>query len=306
MGGLPTGTITFLFTDVEGSTRMVQALGDEWRTVIEDHNRLLRTAVRSAGGVDLRTEGDAMFAVFERAPAAVAAAAAAQRALASHAWSSGIAVRVRMGMHTGEGALGGDDYVGLDVHRAARIAAAAHGGQVLLSAATAELVRPAPADDMDLRDLGRHRLKDLARPERIYELAIAGLPSEFPSIRSLETPTNLPTQRTSFVGREREVARLREQLRGPGLLTLTGPGGSGKTRLALRVAGELLDAYADGVFLVELATITDPQLVPSTIAAAVGARAEGVRPVLDTLKEHVRERELLLVLDNFEQVLAAG
>ncbi len=306
MGELPTGTITFLLTDIEGSTRMLQSLGDRWRKVLEDHNGLLRSAIREAGGIDLRTEGDAFFAVFRSAPAAVAAAAAAQRALAARAWPREAPVRVRMGMHTGEGAVGGDDYVGLDVHRAARIAAAAHGGQVLVSSATAELVGPALPDGVGLRDLGRHRLKDLARPERIYQLAVEGLPSEFPSIRSLETPSNLPTQRTSFVGREREVARLGKLLQGPGLLTLTGPGGSGKTRLALRAAAELLETYADGVFFVDLAPITDPRLVPSSIADAVGARAEGLRPVLDTLREHLRDRELLLVLDNFEQVLVGA
>jgi predicted ATPase/class 3 adenylate cyclase len=306
MAELPTGTVTFVFTDVEGSTRLLQALGERWRTVLEDHNRLLRGAIRGAGGIDLRTEGDSVFAVFRSAPAAVAAVAEAQRALAAHPWPPDGAIRVRMGVHTGEGTVGGDDYVGLDVHRAARIAAAAHGGQVLVSSATAELVRPALPDGVSLRDVGKHRLKDLARPERIFQLAIDGLPAEFPPIRSLETPSNLPTPRTSFVGREQEVARLAELLRGPGLLTLTGPGGSGKTRLALRVAGELLDDYADGVFFVELAPIIDPHLVPSSIADAVGARAEGRRAVLDTLREHLRDREVLLVLDNFEQVLSAA
>ncbi len=300
---LPTGTVTFLFTDVEGSTRLLQALGERWQAILEDHNRLLRGAIRGAGGIDLRTEGDAFFAVFRSAPAAVTAASAAQRALAAHRWPLEAAIRVRMGMHTGEGTVGGDDYVGLDVHRAARIAATGHGGQVLVSSATSELVRAGLPDGLGLRDLGEHRLKDLARPERIYQLTIDGLPAEFPPIRSLETPTNLPIQRTSFVGREREVARVKELLKGPGLLTLTGPGGSGKTRLALEAAGELLDHYRDGVFLVELAPITDPRLVPSTIADSVGAKAEGRRPVLETLRDHLRDREMLLVLDNFEQVL---
>jgi predicted ATPase/class 3 adenylate cyclase len=300
---LPAGTVTFVFTDIEGSTRLLQALGDRWQAVLEDHNRLLRGAIREAGGLDLRTEGDAFFAVFRSAPEAVAATAAGQRALAGHRWPPEAPIRVRMGVHTGEGTVGGDDYVGLDVHRAARIAATGHGGQVLVSSATAELVRAGLPDGVGLRDLGQHRLKDLARPERLYQLTIHGLPAEFPHIRSLETPTNLPTQRTGFVGREREVARVKDLLRGPGLLTLTGAGGSGKTRLALEAAGELLETYPDGLFLVELAAITDPRLVASAIAETIGVRAEGPRQILDALRDHLRGREMLLVLDNFEQVL---
>jgi predicted ATPase/class 3 adenylate cyclase len=306
MTELPTGTVTFLFTDIEGSTRLLQALGERWRPVLEDHNRLLRNAIRDAGGVDLRTEGDAFFAVFQSAPAAVAAVAAAQRALAAHPWPDDAEVRVRMGLHTGEGAVGGDDYVGLDVHRAARIAATGHGGQVLVSSTTAELVGGGLPDGMDLRDLGEHRLKDLARPERILQLSVDGLPAEFPPLRSLETPTNLPVRRTSFVGRESEVARVKELLRGPGLLTLTGAGGSGKTRLGLQAAGGLLDEYRDGVFLVELAPISDPRLIPATVADAIGVKAEGRRPALDTLREQVRNREMLLVMDNFEHVVAGA
>src|SRR5918999_2524805 len=305
---LPSGTLTFLLTDIEGSTRLVQSLGREgWLTVLELHNRLLREAIHLAGGVEVGTEGDAFFAVFPVASSAVTAAVDAQRALATASWPHGNPVRVRMGMHTGEGVVGGDDYVGVDVHRAARIAAAGHGGQVLLSGATSELVRAdGLPDGASLRDLGEHRLKDLTHTERIFQLTIEGLTAEFPPIRTLETPTNLPIQRTSFVGRERDVARIKGLLRGHGLLTLTGAGGSGKTRLALRAAGELLDAYPDGVFLVELAPITDPRLVPSAIAAAVGVRAEGRRPVTDTLRDHLRHQELLLILDNFEQVREAA
>ncbi|MGH2738214.1 MAG: tetratricopeptide repeat protein, partial [Actinomycetota bacterium] len=306
MTELPTGTVTFLFTDIEGSTRVLQALGERWRSTLEEHNRLLREAIREAGGVDVHTEGDSFFAVFRSATASVAAAVAAQRDIAEHPWAPHATVRVRMGMHTGEGAVGGDDYVGLDVHRAARIAAAGHGGQVLISAATAELVRADLPEGVGFRDLGEHRLKDLARPERIYQLTIDGLPGEFPHIRSLETPTNLPAQRTSFVGREREVARVKELLRGPGLLTLTGAGGGGKTRLALQAARELLHAYPDGVFFVDLAPITDPRLVPSSIVDVIGVKAEGARPVLDTLRDHLRDREMLLILDNYEQVVEAA
>jgi predicted ATPase/class 3 adenylate cyclase len=303
---LPTGTVTFLFTDIEGSTRLLQALGERWRPTLEEHNRLLREAIREAGGVDVHTEGDSFFAVFRSATASVAAAVAAQRVIAEHPWAPDATVRVRMGMHTGEGAVGGDNYVGLDVHRAARIAATGHGGQVLASSTTTELVRDDLPDGVAIRDLGPHRLKDLARPERIYQLTVDGLPAEFPPIRSLETPTNLPAQRTGFIGREHEVERVKELLRGPGLLTLTGAGGSGKTRLALEAARELLGDYPDGVFLAELGPITDPLLVPSAIADAVGVKAEGLRPVLDTLRDELRDREVLLVLDNFEQVIAGA
>jgi predicted ATPase/class 3 adenylate cyclase len=306
MTELPTGTVTFLFTDIEGSTQLLQALAERWRPTLEEHNRVLREAIREAEGVDVHTDGDSFFAVFRSAPAAVAAATAAQMGLASHPWPPDASVRVRMGIHTGEGTVGGDDYVGLDVHRAARIAAAGHGGQVLISAATAELVRADLPDAVVLRDLGEHRLKDLARPERIYQLTIDGLPGEFPHIRSLETPTNLPIQRTSFVGRERQVAKVKDLLRGPGLLTLTGAGGGGKTRLALEAARELLHAYPDGVFFVALAPITDPRLVPSSIADAIGVKTEGPHPVLDTLRDQLRDREMLLVLDNFEQVVEAA
>jgi hypothetical protein len=176
-------------------------------------------------------------------------------------------------------------------------------GQVLVSSATSELVRASLSEGMGLRDLGEHRLKDLARPERIYQLTIDGLPTEFPPIRSLETPTNLPTQRTSFVGREREVTRVKDLPRGPGLLTLTGAGGTGKTRLAVQAARELLDRYKDGVFFADLAPITDPRLIPSAMVDSVGARAEGRRPAFETVRDHLREREMLLVMDNFEQLL---
>lgn len=303
MDELPTGTVTFLFTDIEGSTRTLQALGDLWPRILEDHNLLLRDAISESGGIALRTEGDAFFAVFRSASAAVSAATAAQRAMVAHPWPPGATIRVRMGIHTGEGTVGGEDYIGLDVHRAARIAAAGHGGQVLLSLASCELVRTGLPEEVGLRDLGEHRLKDLARAERVFQLIIEGLPTDFPPIRSLERPTNLPADRTSFVGREREVARVKELLIGPGLLTLTGAGGSGKTRLALQAARELLKDYSDGVFFVELAPLTDAELIPSSIASSVGARAEGRRPVLETLRDHLREREMLLVLDNFEQVI---
>ncbi|HXJ62619.1 MAG TPA: tetratricopeptide repeat protein [Actinomycetota bacterium] len=301
---LPTGTVTFLFTDIEGSTRLVAGLGREWPPIVEAHNRILRDAVHDAGGVVVRTEGDAVFAVFSSAPAAVEAAVAGQRRLAEEAWPAPL--RVRMGLHTGEGVAGGDDYVGLDVHRAARIAAAGHGGQVLISASTRALVENRLPDGVIQRPLGRHRLKDIARPEELTDLVIEGLPAEFPPPRTLDVPTNLPTPLTGFVGRGPEVERVLELLRGARLLTLTGPGGSGKTRLAIEAASRLVPSFPDGAFFVELAPITDAGLVPSTLARSVGVREEPGRPIRESLADALRDREALLLLDNFEQVLGAA
>ena len=237
---LPIGTVTFLFTDIEGSTRLLQQLGDGYAELLSEHHRLLREAVDKAGGAAFGSEGDALFAAFASAPSALAASVAAQRALSARQWPGGASVRVRMGLHTGEGVVRDGTYVGLDVHRAARIAAAGHGGQVLLSDTTRALVENSLPSGVELRDLSRHRLKDLAQPEHIFETVIAGLPSQFPALRSLDaTPNNLPTQLTSFVGRAREVAETTRLLATTRLLTLTGPGGTGKTRLSLQLAAEL-------------------------------------------------------------------
>ena len=303
---LPTGTVTFLFTDIEGSTRLLQELGEGYRAVQDEHAVIMRKAIAEGRGMEIRTEGDSFFAVFPTPGGALGAAVAAQRGLAVHRWSSGRPLRVRVGMHTGEGVLGGDDYLGIDVNLAARIAAAANGGQVLLSEATRVLVEQGLPRGVTLRDLGPHRLKDIERAQRLHDLVVDDLDSEFPPPRSLEVPTNLPAERTSFVGREEDVARVKDLLRGPGLLTLTGPGGSGKTRLALHAARELIGEYPDGVFLAALAPITDPLLVPATIVDAVGIRAEGQRDIRDALLDHLRNRETLIVLDNFEQVLGAS
>jgi predicted ATPase/class 3 adenylate cyclase len=307
MAALPTGTVTFLFTDIEGSTRLATESAEQFPKVLERHHALLREAFNARDGVEVMTEGDAFFVVFSSPLAAVESAAQAERLLAAEAWPSGLEVRVRMGMHTGEAVLGGDNYVGLDVHRAARISAAGHGGQVLLSETTKALVERALPAGIALRDLGRHRLKDLPTPEHIYELELDGLPADFPAIRSLDArPNNLPVPVTTFVGRERQIEEIKARLAAIRLLTLTGPGGTGKTRLSIRVAEELLDDYRDGCWFVALDTLRDPDLVPPTIAAALGVRIGADKPVLEALSAWLAERQLLLVLDNFEQVAGAA
>jgi predicted ATPase/class 3 adenylate cyclase len=306
MPTLPIGTVTFLFTDIEGSTNLARTLGPRWPGTLEEHHAILRHAIREYRGIDIRTEGDAFFAVFPSAVDAVGAVAEAQRSLSRHRWPPNGIVRVRMGLHTGEGRLGGGEYVGLDVHRAARIAAAAHGGQVLLSETTRALATDALPAGTTVRDLGPHRLKDFDEPQRIYQLAMNELASDFPPLKTLDTPTNLPPELTSFVGREEELERITELLQGTRLLTLTGPGGCGKTRLALRAAARLLDRFPDGVFFVELAAISEPGLVPGAIASAVGAREQGPRPIMEVLQIELRQRTMLMVLDNFEQVVQAA
>ena len=310
MGGsrarsLPTGTLTFLFSDIEGSTRLARALGDRWSALLERHQRVLREAFGRHAGIEVTTEGDSFFVVFGSAPAAVAAAADAQRALAAETWPEDAVVRVRMGLHTGEATLGGDNYVGLDVHRAARVAAAGHGDQVLLSAATTALVSRRLPEGVALKDLGEQTLKDLPEPERISQLVVPALPADFPPLRTV-APTNLPPERTSFVGRAREVEEIATLLGSARIVTLTGPGGTGKTRLALRVGGQLRDRFPDGVFFVALEPLREPQLFTSAVARSLGVREPPDRPLGDAVADHLRERELLLLLDNFEQLMGAA
>jgi len=275
--------VTFLFTDIEGSTRLLQEIGDEYAGVLAEHHRLLREAWARHDGVEVDTQGDAFFVAFARASDAVAAAADGQRAFA------GGPVRVRMGLHTGEPLLVDDGYVGFDVHRAARIAAAGHGGQVLLSQATVDLA------GADVRDLGLHRLKDLSAPERLFQLGT----EDFPPLKTLRE-TNLPVPATPFLGREREIDEITGLLQRPDvrLVTLTGSGGSGKTRLALQAAAAAVDDYHHGVWWVPLASLTDPALVDSAAAQALGSK--------DTLSATAGDKRLLLVLDNFEHLLDAA
>ena len=307
MPELPTGTVTFLFTDIEGSTRLLQELGSDYRSVQDQHTEIVRRSITEAGGTEVRTEGDSFFAAFVTPGDAARAAVAAQRDLASQSWPPGRPLRVRMGLHTGEGVLGGDDYLGLDVNRAARIAAAASGGQILLSEATAVLAQHALPRGVTIRNLGHHRLKDFGLPEQLHDLVIAGLPSQFPPPRSLEVPSNLPTELTSFIGRDAEVERAKALLTRTRQLTVTGPGGTGKTRLALRIAAEVAPQFPQGTFFVDLAPLSDSALVIPTIASTLGLREEGwEKPVRENLDDHLRQRRLLLILDNFEHLLEAA
>jgi predicted ATPase/class 3 adenylate cyclase len=291
MAAQPSGTVTFLFTDIEGSTRLLAELGQEsYSEALDAHRRLLRGAFERHGGYEVDCEGDAFFIAFQGASEAVAAAAEAQRGLAGHAWPEGHEFRVRMGLHSGEPLLAPPKYVGLDVHRAARVMAAGHGGQVLVSAATAALV------GMDrFRDLGEHRLKDLSAPERVYQLG----EGDFPPLRSLYR-TNLPVPATRFLGRGRELAEARGILLGDDvrLLTLTGAGGSGKTRLAVEVASELLGEFEHGVYFVGLAALGEPGLVFDSAAQALGTK--------DELASHVGMKRMLLLFDNFEHLTEAA
>ena len=308
MAGLPSGTVTFLFTDIEGSTSRWERQPEAMGVALARHDALVRVAIHGHGGHVVKTMGDAFHAVFARAPDAVAAALDAQRRLQAEPWGEIGPIRVRMAVHTGAAEERDGDYYGPPLNRAARLMSAGHGGQVLLSQSTYELVRGTPPDGVTFVDLGEHRLKDLIHPERVFQLAGTGLPSNLPPLRSLNARShNLPVQPTRLLGREQEVTEVRGLIQnGARLVTLTGPGGTGKTRLSLQVGAELVDQFDDGVFLVELAPLTDPSLVPSTIAQVLGVQDVSGRPVLDGLKEYLRSRSLLLVLDNFEQIVVAG
>ncbi|MDO8485211.1 MAG: adenylate/guanylate cyclase domain-containing protein [Candidatus Limnocylindrales bacterium] len=304
----PSGTVTFLFTDIEGSTRLEQQIGTaRYAALLERHREILRDAFGAHGGVEQGTEGDSFFVVFNSAREAVAAAIDAQRGLAAEPWPDDAPIRVRMGLHSGEAGMAGGTLVGLDINRAARIAAVAHGGQILVSDTTRALVSAGLPDDLHLRDLGEHRLRDLAGPERLVQVDADDLPGEFPAVRSLDSrPNNLPTQLTTFVGRERELAEALELLSRTRLLTMTGPGGTGKTRLSLQVAAAAAERFPDGVWFVALEPVRDAALVAPTIARALGAQDSSTRPALETLVDAIGERHYLILLDNFEQVLAAG
>jgi predicted ATPase/class 3 adenylate cyclase/DNA-binding CsgD family transcriptional regulator len=335
MSGLPAGAVTFVFSDIEGSTRLVKALRERYPQVLSEHRRLVRAAIAARGGREVDTQGDAFFAAFGTATQAVLCALDTQRALAAHRWPGGAQVRVRIGIHTGQAVPAGGAYTGLAVHRAARICAAARGGQVLVSQATQTLIEDEEEGEdlgFTLVDVGEHQLKDLDRPVRLFQLAAAGL--EAPSVPgggqgaghpggpgmglaaggagpdapggAAAVVHGLPAALTSFIGRDepvREVAGLLEEHR---LVTVTGPGGSGKTRLACEVARQVAGRFADGAWLVELAPVGDPDQVAAVVATALGVREQPGMPIAGTLARVLARQQPLLVLDNCEHVLAAA
>jgi class 3 adenylate cyclase len=301
-------TFTFLFTDIEGSTALLARRGDLYPEILTDHHRLIRASLAAHGGEEVDTQGDAFFVVFSSPSACVAAAIGMQRAFGSHAWPGGEPVRVRMGVHSGEAAEAATGLVGLEIHRAARVAAVGHGGQILVSAATAGLLGDSMPAGASVRDLGVHRLKDLSRPEQIFQLEADGLATVFPPLRSLDNPklrNNLPAQVSSFIGRDAELGEVQELIASSRLVTLTGPGGAGKTRLGLQLAAGLVDGSGDGVWFADLAPLQDPDLVSVTVANVLGIRGEPGRPALDTLIDAVGRRRLLVLLDNCEHVIGA-
>ncbi len=302
------GVSTFLFSDIEGSTRLEEALGTAAYGAIRERQRaILRSAFVAQEGVEQGTEGDSFFVVFGSARAAVVAAVVAQRDMANEAWPEGVAVRVRIGIGAGEATMTGGSLVGIDINRASRIAAVAHGGQIVVSDAVRALATGSLPDDVSLRDLGEHRLKDLRAPERLSQVIAAGLAVDFPALRSIDArPNNLPTQLTTFVGRDREVEEAVELLGRTRLLTLTGPGGTGKTRLSLQVAAASADRFPDGIFFVAIEPVRDPAMVIARIAESLGIAQTGGRPIDELVVEWLGDRHVLIVLDNFEQVVAAA
>ncbi len=307
---LPSGTVTFLFTDIEGSTQLWEQHQRAMELALAQHHTLLREAIEAQGGQVFQIIGDAFCAAFPTAPAALHAALLAQHALRDAAWGPTGPIRVRMALHTATVALQAGDYPsGPHFNRLARLLNAGHGGQVLISLPTVALLRDYLLYAVELRALGTYRLRGLSLPEQIFQLVTPDLPDDFPPLKTLDQPnTNLPAQATAFIGREKEVGALRELLGRDDvrLVTLTGPGGTGKTRLSLQVAADALDLFEHGVWFVNLAPLSDPGLVASAIAHALGVREVAQQPIVDSLKRYLREKRMLLLLDNFEQVLDAA
>jgi predicted ATPase/class 3 adenylate cyclase/Tfp pilus assembly protein PilF len=307
MSSLPSGTVTFLFTDIEGSTKLAQEHPETWEALRARYHTILRSAIERQSGYVFQIIGDAFCAAFRTAGDALRAATKSQIDLYAENWGDA-RVRVRMGVHTGKAEIQGDgQYHGyLAMSRVQRLVSAGHGGQVLISAATQELLLEDLPEDVSLRDLGERRLKDLIRPEHIYQLVIENLPADFPSLKTLEAYRhNLPAQMTTFIGREREIAEVKQAIKDHRLVTLTGSGGTGKTRLSLQVAADLLDSFPDGVWFIELAPLTDPDHIPQTILMTLGVGQQPGKTVTQSLIDDIRERKLLLVLDNCEHLINA-
>ncbi len=303
---LPTGTVTFVFTDVEGSTRLLHELGERYSDTLDAHSKIISSRVGAVGGLVVNTEGDSFFCVFSNAVDAVGAAVGIQRDFVDYPWPANGEFRVRMGIHTGEGTLGARDYVGVDVHRAARISAAGHGGQVLVSAETFALVNRRLSDGVTMRDLGNHQLKDLPHAEHLFQVVISGLDDVFPALKSESgRPHNLPTTLNTFVGRSGELLTISERLGDSRLVTLVGPGGTGKTRLAVEVGVKALDRFLDGGWFVELASVSDSGGVQHSLAAALRLRERPGTALVDTISDHLAQKSVLIILDNCEHLLEA-
>ena len=301
---LPSGTVTLLFTDIEGSTQHWERQRNAMPAALRRHDELLRTAAEAYGGYVFKTVGDSFCVVFSRASDALAAAANAQRALDAEDWSAIGGLAVRMALHSGATDERDGDYFGPALNRVARLLAIGHGGQILLSGVVRDLAHDDLPTGATLIDLGSHRLRDLTEVERVWQLDIVGLPNEFPPLRSLDArPNNLPVAPTTFIGREHDVAEVKELLDPHRLLTLVGSGGVGKTRLAIAVGAELLDCYSDGVWFADLSPISDPELVASVVAQALSMSQQQGRRVDEVVPQWLRRKKLLLILDNCEHVV---
>ena len=306
---LPTGTVTFLFTDIEGSTKLWEQFPDAMKAALARHDAILQEAIQQNNGYLVKTTGDGCLAAFHTAPEALDAALTLQHALSTEAWPSDTPLNVRAALHTGAAELRDNDYFGSTLSRAARLLAIGWGGQTLLSTASQELVRDTLPLHITLLDLGQHRLKDLQRPETVFQVAHPHLPRDFPPLRSLDNPAllnNLPQQMTSFIGREAAIEDVKGLLKTSRLLTLTGSGGSGKTRLSLQVAAEMLDGEGDGVWFVELAPLAEDTLVPQTVANVLGVKEEMGKTILQSLVEHLKSKRILILLDNCEHLVNAA
>lgn len=305
---LPTGTITFLFTDIEGSTKLWEQSPDAMRVALARHDTLMKNAIVQNEGYLVKTTGDGFFAAFATAPAALAAAVAFQQALHNEVWSEEAVIKVRAGLHTGAAEMRDGDYFGPTLNRAARLMSVGYGGQILLSLPTYELVRDQVPPEVTLRDMGAHRLKDLTRPEQIFHVLHPELAQDFPPLKTLDNPTlpnNLPRQLTTFIGREKEIAEVTSLLRKTSLLTVTGTGGCGKTRLTLQVAADMLEEFPDGVWFVELAPLTEPGLVAQTVAQVLNLPEQMSKSFTQVVTESLVDKRLLIVLDNCEHLLTA-